>query len=292
MNYNLFCALIFCGCLLAGCAVENPPTTTKTVPHGQDNPKAVLESSEMTADSAKQTVVFKLGNDKIHAVVHQKPPATLTMINVHHDESTSVEAGVANLNRQGGRLIELVHSGARLVVFHLDGQKYTFDPNRIFSDAGIKATLEKHSAWSPAAQAAIKSFAAEYLACFALDQEPVIIALHNTTDGFFSIKSYLADGEHGPAATETYVSPHRDQFDFFYATDKRFYDYLKARDFNVTLQDNKNAPDDGSLSVHFARKGIPYLNIEAEMGHLSNQIEMVNVEREMVAEIIPQSQKP
>jgi hypothetical protein len=283
--------LIFSGCLLAGCAAENPTTTEKNVPRGQDDSKPVLESSEMTPDSAKLTVAFKLGDDKIHVVAHQKAPATLTMVNVHHDESTSVEAGLANLNQQGGRLIEFVHSGARLVVFHLDGQKYGFDPNRVFSDAGIKATLEKHSVWSPAAQAAIKDFTAEYLKYFALDEEPVIIALHNTTDGIFSIKSYLPEGIYGSAAAETWVSPHHSPFDFFYTTDKRFYDYLKARDFNVTLQDNKNAPDDGSLSVHFARKGIPYLNIEAEMSHLSVQIEMVNAARGMVDKIIPRPTK-
>jgi hypothetical protein len=264
----------------------------KTVPHGHDDSKPVLESSEMNSDLTTLTVAFKLGDDQINAVVHQKPPATLTMINVHDDENTSVEAGLVNLKQHGGRLIEFVHSGERLVVFYVDGHKYTFDPNRVFSDAGIKATLEKHSAYSHAAHAAIKSFAAEYLRYFALDREPVIIALHNATEGTFSIRSFLPDGEHGSASTETYVSPRRDKYDFFYVTDQRFYDYLKARDFNVTMQDNKNAPDDGSLSVYFARKGIPYLNIEAEVSHLASQIELVNVAREMVAKFIPQVEKP
>jgi hypothetical protein len=241
----------------------------------------------MNPDPAKLTVAFKLGDDQIHAVVHQKPPGAPTLLNVHHDETTSVAAGLTNLNQRGGRLIEFVHPGGRLMMFNLDGQKYFIDPNRIFSDAGIKATLEKYSTWSRPAQAAVKSFAAEYLKYFALDQEPVIIALHNVTDGVFSINSFLPDGEHGAASTETCVSPRRDKFDFFYATDRRFYDRLKARDFNVTLQDNKNAPDDGSLSVYFARKGIPYLNIEAEMGHLAQQIEMVNVAREIVDQIFP-----
>ncbi len=287
MKQLFLCALLASGCLLVGCAGKSSSPSAKTVPHRQDDAKPVLESSEMTPDSAKQTVAFKLGDDKVRVVVHQKPPGTLTMVNVHHDEHTSVEAGLANLDRHGGRLIEFVHPGARLIVFHLDGQKYSFDPNRIFSDIGIKATLEKHSAYSQGAQAAIRSFATEYLHYFALDREPVIIALHNTSDGTFSIKSYLPKGEHGSAATETYVSPKRNKFDFFYATDRRFFDYLKDRDFNVTLQDNKDAPDDGSLSVYFARKGIPYLNIEAESGALSSQVEMVNVAREMMDHFFP-----
>jgi hypothetical protein len=242
---------------------------------------------EKNSAMTKEIVALKLGDSKINAVVHQKAPAGLTMVNVHDDEDTSVEAGLVDIREHGGRLIELAHSGERLIVFNLDGQKFTFDPNRIFSDAGIKSTLEKHSVYSPAAHAAIKSFAAEFLKHFALDREPVIIALHNTTDGIFSIKSFLPKGKHGAASTETYVSPQRNRFDFFFTTDKRFYDCLKARDFNVTLQDNEHTPDDGSLSVHFARKAVPYLNIEAEMGRLSEQIEMVKVAREMVNQLIP-----
>jgi hypothetical protein len=264
----------------------------KSVPHGQNVSKPLLELREMTSDSAKLLVAFKLGDDTIHAAVHQISPGGPTMVNVHHDETTSVAAGMANLKQHGGRLIEFVHPGERLIAFRLDGQVYTFDPNRIFSDAGIKGTLEKFGVWSSPAHEAIKSFAAEYVNHFVLDKEPVIIALHNTTDGIFSINSFLPQGQHGGASTETYVSPNRNRFDFFFTTDKRFYDCLKARDFNVTLQDNQKTPDDGSLSIYFARKGIPYLNIEAEMGHLSNQIEMVNVAREMVEKVIPQLKKP
>jgi hypothetical protein len=243
----------------------------------------------MTSQITRLAVPFKLGDDVIHAAVHQKAPTTLTMINVHDDEDTSVEAGLTDIRQNGGRLIEFAHSGERLIVFHLGGQKYTFDPNRIFSDAGIKATLEKHSAWTPEAHAAIKSFADEYTNYFALDREAVIITLHNTTEGTFSINSFLPDSEHGAASTETFVSPSRDKFDFYFVTDRRFFDYLKARDFNVTVQDNQNTPDDGSLSIYFARKGIPYVNIEAEIRHLANQIDMVKVARAMINEFIPQT---
>jgi|SRR5580704_12426094 hypothetical protein len=242
----------------------------------------------MASHITKQTVEFKLGDDKIQVVVHEKQPSVLTMINVHHDETTSVEAGMTSLKQHGGRLIEFVHLGGRLIAFRLDGQNYTFDPNRVFSDAGIKATLEKFGTWSSAARDAINSFTAEYINHFQLDRQPVVVALHNTCDTGFSIKSYLPDAEHGSASIETYVSPNHSPFDFFYTTDKRFYDYLKARDFNVTLQNNKNTPDDGSLSVYFARKEIPYLNIEAEISHLSSQIELVQVAREMLEKFFPQ----
>jgi hypothetical protein len=225
---------------------------------------------------------FKIGDDQIHAVVHQKRSAVPTMINVHDDENTSVEAGIKNIEHHGGRLIELVHSGTRLIMFNLNGQRYAFDPNRIFSDAGIVATLRKHSSYSEDAHAAIKSFAQQYLQHFALDKEPVIIALHNTADGIFSVESFTSNGKFGSDAAAAHLSPRRSKFDFFYVTETKFYDFLKDRDFNVVLQDNAQATEDGSLSVYFARKGIPYINVEAETNHLPNQIEMLEVVREIL----------
>lgn len=225
---------------------------------------------------------FKIGDNQIHAVVHQKRSAVPTMINVHDDENTSVEAGRKNIEHHGGRLIELVHSGKRLISFNLNGQGYAFDPNRMFSDAGIVATLRKHSSYSEAAHAAIKSFAHQFLQDFALDKEPVIIALHNTADGIFSVESFTPKGKFGSDAAAAHINPRRSKFDFFFVTETKFYDSLKDRDFNVVLQDNAQVTEDGSLSVHFAHKGIPYINVEAEINHLPAQIEMLEVVREML----------
>lgn len=228
-------------------------------------------------------VALQVGETQVHAVVHQERSATPTMLNVHDDEDTSVKAGLANIACDGGRVIELVHSGQRLITFSLDGKKFSFDPNRIFSDAGIAATLEKHSKYSEAAHAAIRNFAKEYLQCFALEREPLIIALHNTVDGIFAVDTFTTKGHLGSDAAATHISPRRSRFDFFYVTEKKFYDFLKERDFNVVLQDNARVTDDGSLSVYFSRKGIPYINVEAEMSHLEEQIGMLNVVREMLS---------
>ena len=229
-------------------------------------------------------IAFKLGESQIHAVVHQHQRATPTMLNVHDDEDTSVAAGLANIEQSGGRVIELVHSGERLITFGLAGKSYSFDPNRIFSDAGICETLKQHSAYSVAAHAEIKNFAAEYLHHFALDQEPVIIALHNTMDGIFSVESFTPVGDLGSNSAAIHISPRRDKFDFFYVTERNFFDYLQRHDFNAVLQDNEKVTEDGSLSVYFARQGVPYINIEADITHLEEQIEMVKVVREMLQE--------
>jgi hypothetical protein len=232
-------------------------------------------------------VPFKIGNAVVTAEIFQHGKPWPTMINVHDDENTSVAAGKIIIEQSGGRLIELSHGGKRLVSFNLNGEHFSFDPNRIFSDAGIRDTLEKQGTYSEAAHRTVKRFAKRFLEHFALDREPVVIALHNTVDGTYSIESYRPGAEHAAAAADLHISPNRSRFDFFYVTDQRIFDYLKHRDFNVILQDNAAVPDDGSLSVYFARKRIPYVNIEAELSHLNAQIEMVRAVRKMLDEIVP-----
>ncbi len=229
---------------------------------------------------------FKIGDAVVTAEVFRRGKPAPTMINVHENESTSVAAGKVIIQLSGGRLIKLSHSGKRLVRFGLNGQNYVFDPNRIFSDAGIRRTLEMQGegVYSEAAHRAVKTFATQYLSRFALEREQAIIALHNN-GGTFSIRIYQPGGEHADAAATVQVSQQRNPRDFFYVTDPRFFDYLKERGFNVVLQDNDRAPDDGSLSVFFAHKKIPYVNIEAGMDHLNAQIEMVRVAREMLDDL-------
>jgi hypothetical protein len=256
--------------MLSGCV--------RTMPHRQSAPAPLNQSATVR-------VAFQIGDATVRALVLQKGSAVPTMLNVHDDENTSVEAGQMNLAQFGGRLIELAHGGKRRVTFGLNGQQFSFDPNRVFSDAGIAATLKKDSSYSAAAHEAIKTFAEQYLKVFALDRQPVIIALHNTMDGTFSVKSYAPAGEDAAAVEEVHANPDRSPFDFFYVTDRRFFDYLKHRDFNVVLQDNARVPDDGSLSVYFSRKGIPYVNVEAQEGHLAEQIEMLKVTRAMLKDL-------
>ena len=245
---------------------------------------ALLIASGCATRNAEQTA-FKLGDTTIHAKVFQRGKPSPMMINVHDDENTSVLAGKVIVKESGGQLVELVHSGQRLVEFKLDGQTYRFDPNRIFSDEGIRATLSRRSVYSEAAQRVVKDFAMKFIERFELDREPVIVALHNTDGHGLTINSYRAEGDMSSASATLHVSARRSPGDFFYVTDRRFFDYLKARDFNVTLQDDANVPDDGSASVYFARKRIPYLNIEADVNHLDEQTQMVRVAREMIVEL-------
>jgi hypothetical protein len=101
----------------------------------------------------------------------------------------------------------------------------------------------------------------------------------------YTIKSYLPGGDEAKNTADIHVSENWDADDFVYTTHKPYFDYLKANDVNVILQNNTDFVNDGSLSVYCGIKGIPYLNIEAQKGHLTEQIKLVEVVYKMLTKI-------
>ncbi|MEM7700105.1 MAG: M15 family peptidase, partial [Verrucomicrobiota bacterium] len=101
-----------------------------------------------------------------------------------------------------------------------------------------------------------------------------VIALHNNTDGGYSLLSYLPGGSEAAAGADVHRSG-ADTDNFFLVTQERLFRSLKARNFNVALQDNRNAPEDGSLSVYCGKKGISYINVEAQHGDSAAQTQML-----------------
>lgn len=71
-------------------------------------------------------------------IIQQTKGQGKTFVHVHHNEQTALKAAKAVIRKEGGSLITLIHSGGRNIVFHLHNQRYEFDPNRIFTDKGIK----------------------------------------------------------------------------------------------------------------------------------------------------------
>jgi hypothetical protein len=51
---------------------------------------------------------------------------------------------------------------------------------------------------------------------------------------------------------------------------------LKKKKINAVLQTHKTSTDDGSLAIYCSKKKIPYINIEAQQGHLEEQMDMLN----------------
>ena len=220
-------------------------------------------------------VPLALGDSTVTLVLHEAGAPGLTYLNLHDDENTSVEAALRVIGEWGGRVIELQQSGRRNLAFAVDDTVYAVDPNRLFTDAGRTASLDTLSAATDTARAAVGAFARALLDRYALDALGVIVTLHNNTDDRYSTLSYIGDGDYAGEALFAHLSAEHDPDDFFFVTDLDLYNALRSDGFNVVLQDNARATDDGSLSVYAAQLGVPYVNVEAEHGHLRQQIEMI-----------------
>jgi len=189
---------------------------------------------------------------------------------LHQNEATSVAAAKAVLIDQGGVLIELIHGGSRRVHFTLGGVAYDFDPNRIFSASGIRATLgAQHSA---DVERAVNDLAQTIVR--SLPRSSLIVALHNNTDGRYSAVSYTLGGSYAADASAVTIRDGQDTDNFYFTTDSRWYTLLSNTPYNVVLQ-SPSARDDGSLSVYAASANVPYVNVEAEHGATNAQISML-----------------
>lgn len=197
------------------------------------------------------------------------------MINLHDDETTGVNAAKSVLEKTGGILLSIENKGERYITFTQRGKTFRFDPNRIFTRSGIRATLLEQNKYST--KSVIRTI--HGFARFLLSKVPrnayVLIALHNNNDHGLSILTYIRGGDYEKDAAAVNKSNIYDPDNFFLTTDNKLFKWLRSAGYNAVLQNNKKAKDDGSLSVYYGRKNKRYVNIEAEMEHMKEQKEMI-----------------
>ena len=226
-----------------------------------------------------------LGDTIIKIVAELKAPKSdIIFMNIHEDEQTSIEAIGEFGKSKDINFVYLKHIQTRRVHFNLGRRKYSVDPNRIYTELGRKNTLKTWNwfGFKAKKEAIIQT---EKLANAILEYvllEKIIVTLHNNTDVNYSIKSYLPGESEAENTAEVNVDKNWDVDDFIYTTEKKYYDYLKAKGLNVILQDNSDFVNDGSLSVYCGINKIPYLNIEAQKGHLKEQIALIKIVSEML----------
>ncbi len=200
-------------------------------------------------------------------IIQQTKGQGKTFVHVHHNEQTALKAAKAVIRKEGGSLITLIHSGGRNIVFHLHNQRYEFDPNRIFTDKGIKKTLTQYSYYTPEAHQEVKKLADKIKV---LLPEGKVIAVHNNSS--YSLKDYLPGHELAKDAKALYMNPDNYVRNFYLVTKLSDYLRLKMQGFNGVLQ-KPSATDDGSLSVYLAKRD--YINVEAGYDQLAEQIKML-----------------
>ncbi|GGI93476.1 protein tyrosine phosphatase [Legionella impletisoli] len=213
-----------------------------------------------------QNYAVTLGDETvtIHTVHHGKGKV---FIHVHQNETTALKAALAVIAKEQGTVITLKHSGQRNIIFHLEGKRYEFDPNRMFTDVGIKKTLSQFGSYSVAAHREVNKLAHQLKE---LIPPGKVIAVHNNRS--YSLKDYLPghDLAHDAKALSFCDKDH--YRNFYLVTKQQAFQRLKDLNFNSILQANQ-ATDDGSLSVYLANQD--YINVEAGYDQLAAQINML-----------------
>lgn len=203
-------------------------------------------------------------------------PMPWTFIHLHDSEPTSLLAAQQVLPTIGGQLITILNRGQRNLHFTHKKRKGMVDPNRIFSDTGIQQNLQeinrglKPNYLVPPIQSfgrALLELIPATTAC--------VIALHNNTDGKFSIKDYLPGGNRANDARMVFMDSLQDPDDIVLTTDSLIYAHMSAACFNTIWQDAENVRKDGSLSVYCSLRNIRYVNIETQHGSLDQYIRML-----------------
>lgn len=234
----------------------------------------------------ENTIHYKLGNRVVSIKIFQYGDAKdFIMINLHADEITSVIAAHKFLETTGGLLIKIENDNKRNIRFGLGNQKYTFDPNGMFSKKGITKSLKEHGNSSDLAVIEIEKFAERILQLIS-ENPSCIIALHNNTDGQYAATSYLPGNEKETDTKKVYINPLQDADDFFLTTDSILYQQLAAEKYNCILQDNENAGKDGSLSVYCGEKKMRYLNCETQHGKKEQYLEMLFIAKSYIKKIM------
>lgn len=192
----------------------------------------------------------------------------IQFLQLHSNETTAGEAAGFVSEEIGIDFLQIINNQKRLVEFETDKEQFRFDPNRMFSTEGIVASLHLHSQYSEKAFQLTYRFR-EFLLGL-VDLRKTIVAVHNNTDGGFSILDYKKNG-----TGLVHQNNSHDLDDFFITTDSTYFEKIKERGFNVVLEYSDKLKDDGSLSIYCSRNRIPYINVEAEHGHRQEQLIML-----------------
>jgi hypothetical protein len=195
-------------------------------------------------------------------------PSRRRYLLIHGDERTAREVLSQHMRTHSG--VAFVVEGATRTVPILSGQ---IDPNRMFSRRGAEISLKSlNPDWTAeqigAALDLLDRQREGFLDAVLPGGRDLMVALHNNTEYSF------ADEE--PASDQSARNQPGDLHAFFLCTGPADYQLLAASPFNVVLQRDMRAPDDGSLSRRAAARRLRYVNLEVKEGDAARQREMLD----------------
>ncbi len=226
---------------------------------------------------AGSSISHMLGSTQVVLNLYASRAGKVTYFAPHSNETTGYAAARAAVKSQGGRFFWLTYGGGRNIAFRLGGKKFAVDPNRMFSDRGAEASIKGLSGYKkgdklPEGVLREVRKLAEAVTKVIFSKTSLIVGIHNNTNGG-NLSAVGYQSNHAEAQA-VYVNPEHDADDFFFVTSRTIFIGLKKLGYNVVLQASPIA-DDGSLSVRCQRSGLPYVNVEAQAGHASQQQKML-----------------
>jgi hypothetical protein len=246
------------------------------------------------AFALSHALTFPAQDDIYLEVIGQPEKAKAQIFYAPHENEAVANNYVAEkIKKFGGALIIMRQQGTRNITLHINKHNVYVDPNRIFTKAGIRSSIEKLNP-NLNSNSVIFTLAVErayQLGKFVLTQlqdkskAPTWVALHNNTEGFegdnnqgrgdVSIYRYQAKLSNGVGfLIDVNVGYDQDEDNLFYVTKAEDFDVMRKYHWNVVLQNPKVTSDpkedDGSLSVYAQMHNIRYINIEAERQDVDN----------------------
>lgn len=223
----------------------------------------------------QDTIHMPLSGTMIHLVSFGQDSSPVLLYNMHDNENSSAMAGRILSWNKGGRYYELMHNGKRNISFLFGEDSIHIDPNRIYTDTGIWQQLARNKITDTLAHQLISAWKDSLLNVLRIGERSLVIALHNNTNQNYGFNSYMPDGEYANEAEAVCKGCVRDNDDFYFVTEYPILDQLCVGQYHAVMQSNSTMTDDGSLSVYCGRLGIPYINVEAQHGHLIRQVNML-----------------
>ena len=220
--------------------------------------------AELTVDNKH---VF-LGETPVTLRVYSKAEGP-TFIRVHQNETDAGIVGQRIVTELGGRFIDLVHAGGRIVTFSMQGGQYEFDPNRIFTPEGIVRTvLGSNRRDLVKARSVVATFAQSILSLIG-ERQP-LIALHNNRGGV-RVSHYREEGPKYRLGTWAHLGATGESNVVFVTTQDLALFFVRS---GVSMIFELDPLDDGSMLVRYRHSGLTYANVETLIGQSDLQMQL------------------
>jgi hypothetical protein len=222
------------------------------------------------------TSYILINNFNVNLVKYSFKEPNVNFLVVHDNEDTGVKAAFDYIQFSGGSVIDSQYGDVRNYSFSYDSEWYQIDPNKIYTESGIRDGLARYGAVNDVVVAELLKASKVILNQYSASKPSYIFTLHNNTDGSFGIASYLKGYELESTADSLYINFQMDPDDLVLVTEPDLFTSLKRENINVVLQ-SKRAPDDGSLSIYAMQNQIPYLNVEVQHGHQYENLRLIEI---------------